>query len=410
MADEEDWTKISNTLEADITVGEEKEAVARIGGVEYYSLQDAVDAVGDGQTITLLRDAIGDGVKVDSGKNFTLDLDGKTYTVDGTLVGSPGTETNGFQLLKNSNITIINGTITTDKAKILIQNYSNLTLENVNLVLDTPKEEGNTWYALSNNNGVVNITGNTSITVEDGNIAFDVCVTDYYPGGAQVTVNTTGTITGDVEYGLWGEKPRENKATLHIKSGTFDGDLIIDEQLVDDAKTNITIEGGKFKFKEDPTEYLVFGKVAAYEDPYYNVVNLTDKAMVLSWNQANPGTIDENKLTIQTQKDVKNTVIVDAKINDEFSGGQIAKIKNVLFIMKIEDKEGSVVDNEKLEVVAGDGQALGFNKDGGFWYWGPINEGFTFTGDASTEFTYTFNADGEYKVEIFAVQLNAVTE
>lgn len=49
-------------------------------------------------------------------------------------MGSSGTETNGFQLQKGSAVTFKNGTITSDKAKILIQNYSDLTLENV--VLD----------------------------------------------------------------------------------------------------------------------------------------------------------------------------------------------------------------------------------------------------------------------------------
>ncbi len=53
-------------------------------------------------------------------------------TFDGT-VGSSGTETNGFQLLKGSTVAFKNGTINAGKAKIVIQNYADLTLEDVTL-------------------------------------------------------------------------------------------------------------------------------------------------------------------------------------------------------------------------------------------------------------------------------------
>ena len=49
-------------------------------------------------------------------------------TFDGT-VGSSGTETNGFQLLKGSTVAFKNGTINAGKAKIVIQNYADLTLD-----------------------------------------------------------------------------------------------------------------------------------------------------------------------------------------------------------------------------------------------------------------------------------------
>ena len=67
-------------------------------------------------------------------------------------------ETNGFQLLQNSDITFKNGTIKSDKAVILIQNYSNLTLDGVSL------EGGKlTQYTLSNNNGNTVIGAGTNV-------------------------------------------------------------------------------------------------------------------------------------------------------------------------------------------------------------------------------------------------------
>lgn len=190
-------------------------AVARIGDKTYPTLAAAVDAVPKDTptTITLLADTTGSGVRVgkrtieedgedkdvDWPMNITFDLAGHTYTVVNPTVGSTGTETNAFQLLKGSTVTFKNGKITSSVAKILIQNYCNLTLENV--VLDGSHLDYSRPYTLSLNNGKVNITGNTSILAKKGGVAFDLY---YWPGGGyldgvQVTVNTTGTISGTIE-------------------------------------------------------------------------------------------------------------------------------------------------------------------------------------------------------------------
>lgn len=219
--------------------------VAKIGDKEYATLQEAVSdahASGTETTIKLLDNASGNGVKVPSGSNIIFDLAGFTYTIDGETVGSDGTETNGFQLLRGSNITFRNGTLASTKAKILIQNYSNLTLDSVNL--DGSGMPAN-QYALSNNFGSVNITGSTSITAPTGGVAFDVY---YWPGGGygdgvSVTVNTTGSINGKIEYGCdsTGVNNVAGKAILNIQNGTFNGSL--SNSLTD---TGITVVGGSF--------------------------------------------------------------------------------------------------------------------------------------------------------------------
>ena len=166
----------------------------------YGKLSEAVDAVPDGGTVTLTKAASGDGVVVESDTNFTLDLGGHTYTVDGEMVGSPGTVTNGFQLLKDSDITIKNGAITSKKAKILIQNYSNLRLEGVTL------SGGDvTDYVLSNNNGVTHIGEGTTITAAKGNVAFDVCRFSTYPSVSVIVDEGAGAIKGIVELSDSGE-------------------------------------------------------------------------------------------------------------------------------------------------------------------------------------------------------------
>lgn len=54
-------------------------AVARIGEVMYATLQAAVEAAEDGQTVTLLTDATGPGVEIK--KDITIDLNGHDYIV-----------------------------------------------------------------------------------------------------------------------------------------------------------------------------------------------------------------------------------------------------------------------------------------------------------------------------------------
>lgn len=231
--------------------------VAKIGEKTYETLQKAVDAVTDSTptTITLLRDAAGDGVKVVSDRSITFDLAGHTYNIDGDTVGSTGTETNGFQLLRDSAVTFKNGKITSNKAIILIQNYSNLTLED--MVLDGSNLAGTGPYTLSLNNGTVNITGNTSILAKEDSVAFDVYYwPSSYPKGVQVTVNTTGTISGSIELGLSKDATSSGAAKnnkLIIQNINHEGRIKNELGDGDNDKGIVAISGGTFA--DTPVRY-----------------------------------------------------------------------------------------------------------------------------------------------------------
>lgn len=239
--------------------------VCKIGDQEYTSLAEAVAAVptdGTQTTITLLADTAGSGVKVVSGQNIIFELGGHAYTVTDPLVGSSGTETNGFQLLKGSTVAFKNGTINAGKAKIVIQNYADLTLEDVTLDAQDSKI---CLYVCSNNCGTVNITGNTNIYAEAGQAAFDVY---YWPKGGYaegvtVNVNTTGTIDGKIEYGSDGtEDGKANvaeNAKLYIQKGTFTGEISTYNLLNEDSDTGIAISGGSFTNPSTITPYLAPG-------------------------------------------------------------------------------------------------------------------------------------------------------
>lgn len=235
-----------------------------INGISYASLSEAVQSVPANNeqpvTIVLQKDVSAPGVKIGAkgyeNQNIILDFNGFTYTVTDT-VGSTGTETNGFQLLKGSTVTMKNGTIKSgSSAKILIQKYCDLTLEDITL----DASGSSCQYVISNNCGKTTITGNTNITAAANWFAFDVFYwpSNDYTDGVNVIVdeNMTGTITGKVEYTNDNTKPDDwfSKASLTIKNGNFDIDL----QPVagnNAHNANINISGGSFS-KEVPEGYL----------------------------------------------------------------------------------------------------------------------------------------------------------
>ena len=261
----------------------------------YTNLVEAVASVTDNTqtTITLIKDLDGNGIVVEEGRNIVIDFNGHSYTLTGTMVGSIGTQTNGFQLLKGSNITFKNGTIQhtstyhadpADKnlnCYKLVQNYSNLTLED--MVLDASGEDTTSVcdYALSNNCGNILIKGNTQLiaddddgadTDEDGNdcvsAAFDLWygLFEEYSEGITVTFDETftGTVKGFVEYGghantsqPWAEGWL-NKTKLVIKGGNFDIDELFVLTRTTQADANIEISGGTFDV-EIPEDYLAEG-------------------------------------------------------------------------------------------------------------------------------------------------------
>lgn len=254
-----------------------------ISGGAFTDLASAVKYAADGATITLAGDANGNGVVFAEGrfatKGLTIDFNGHTYSVGGVLVGSTGTGTNAFQLLKGNKITFKNGTIAgvTEGTKpaedtpnwhgapaIVIQNYCDLTLDNMTV---TGGDE--TVYTMSNNNGNVTIK-DTTINMGGakgygyGPFAFDVCRYSEYPA-VSVTVTGDSVINGDVEVsGTIGEGQSRQ---LTINSGMFNGKFVVANE-----PANITISGGAFNVAPD-AKYLAEGMIVVpgVKDAPYSV-------------------------------------------------------------------------------------------------------------------------------------------
>ena len=301
--------------------------VAKIGDKEYATLAEAVAAVPDNThtTITLLSNVTdGVGIIVEPNKNITFDFDGFAYYFVST-VGSSGTETNCFQLQKGSNITMRDGTIIANcsSAKIVFQNYSNLILENMQV--DATVGNNNLQYVVSCNCGTTKITGNTNIKARSGWYALDVYYwpSNGYSEGVSVTFDEdmTGTVTGTITYGsdgtAGGKANCADKATLNIKSGSFNGEFstyAIDESM---KPASINVSGGSFSNPVAPkylaptlqyqvkngstyTYYETFAKALAAADNGAEIIGINDASVdtnfTLTIDPANGGTVLSYKL------------------------------------------------------------------------------------------------------------------
>lgn len=308
-------------------------AVAQIADKYFLTLADAIQAVGDGETITLLRDVQdAEGISVDEGKKFTVDFAGHTYTVSRPGAGSTNTETNAFQLKKDSTITFRNGTLRISEKNLqpgagkqimrLIQNYADLTLENMQIY--AANQAGGEDYVLSFNNGNITFKGNTSIYMSDpaSAIAFDVYYwASSYPNGTKVTFTEdyTGTIQGNIVY----DSTDKAKATLTIQgNGGFQG-----IKLSDGTKNgfNVSVSGGHFV--NDPSAYVAEDKMAVTSDKdgyNYKVVTEEDTAAEVVSGEAaveNPAandataTDDEKKLATDLGGDLDKLTVESGVLN-----------------------------------------------------------------------------------------------
>lgn len=254
-------------------------------------------------TVNMEEDYEGAGFKTTNGQTIALTIaSGKTYTVTAPLVGSAGTQNLGFQFLQGSTVTISGGTITSADAKMLINNYADLTLKGVTLAPDIPNTmNGQTYYVLSNNCGTVNIEGGTTITAPTSSdtsncptvYAFDVCKYASYPN---VTVNVKdATITGNVEYTGAGIDQK-----LNISGGTITGNLVVADayktgalaggvsitagtQTGDNWSTYEAIDSAKIvgKWTDNIHRTYTFDADGTFDSPEYDGVEFLDEKWYL---------------------------------------------------------------------------------------------------------------------------------
>lgn len=136
-------------------------SVAQVGFKAFNTLQAAIDAAQDGETVTLLADATEDAT-IAAGKNITLDLGGKTLT--NTNAGKAT-----LTIAKDATATVKNGSIVGGTGYYTIDNYGTATLE------DVTATAGNTDSSMIRNDG--------TLTIESGS----------YSGGLDVVKSEEGS-------------------------------------------------------------------------------------------------------------------------------------------------------------------------------------------------------------------------
>ena len=171
-------------------------SVAQVGFKAFNTLQAAIDAAQDGETVTLLADATEDAT-IAAGKNITLDLGGKTLT--NTNAGKAT-----LTIAGDATATVKNGSIVGGTGYYTIDNYGTATLE------DVTATAGNTDSSMIRNDG--------TLTIESGS----------YSGGLNVVKS-------------------EEDSTLNINGGRFELSYATSGYTgVVFAYGNTTITGGEF--------------------------------------------------------------------------------------------------------------------------------------------------------------------
>ncbi len=255
----------------------------------------------------------------------------------------------------------------------LLVTADDVTIENLNIEMSG--EPG--WQGVYG----IQVYNATDVTIEDytgsgGDAALlingakvtlsgKIDVSDNEFGGIEVSPGVN--VTSDTHLNL-------NGATLINKSEAFGCPTIWEDDVKDDEANRVT------GFNEEPIT------LTAPNDKLQKHYYLDEKnqyAIYLSWGE---GTV------YKVESPFEVTVTAENRTKDA--------IDKVLYIIEVTDAQGikRAVDIEGEE-------ELGYNENGGFWYWEPSN-GFNFS--AGAEFTTTFKvtADpGTYDVKIYAVQL-----
>ena len=256
-------------------------AVAAIGTTVYGTVQDAILAAptnaGNTTTvITLLRD-VKNGASFgfpddtrDAGRNITIDFAGCSYEFLTPGMGSTGTETQAMHLINGNKLTLKNGTIKVSKnstdIKRMIQNYCDLTIENMDVDCSTVKDSYNNSFC----RGTVTVKGNTKLIASSATAKiFDVdgAYCDQHNCDVEVVFDETytGTTSGVIEY----VSSNSHTSKLTIKGGTFNGNI------TSTGNGKPVIKGGVYSF--NPESFVLSG-YEVKEDGGKYVVSLNSGA------------------------------------------------------------------------------------------------------------------------------------
>ena len=295
--------------------------VAKIDGTGYATLQEAVNAANNGQTIVLQSDVVlTASLNVAVNKTVTLDLNSYKITAD----------MNGPHMICNAgNLTITDSSAnkTGEIAKIgaetnfgyVIENHGTMTLDRCKISSTSVKSSAieNGWYTASANTAGTSCTMTiqnaevVSVNADGGlytvkNDDYGVMVinggvfTNSVAGAGAVLNWNDLTINGGTFTGASAVRTLKSGSSdfetgkSQIKNGTFNGGI----DTLDGYKTGITIAVTGGTFSTDVTEYLAEGKILQKNGDTYTAV--TNSGITSGTYTAKPTVPDGYKVVDNT--------------------------------------------------------------------------------------------------------------
>ncbi len=295
--------------------------VAKIDGTGYATLQEAVNAANNGQTIVLQSDVVlTASLNVAVNKTVTLDLNSYKITAD----------MNGPHMICNAgNLTITDSSAnkTGEIAKIgaetnfgyVIENHGTMTLDRCKISSTSVKSSAieNGWYTASANTAgtscTMTIQNAEVVSVNAAGGLYTVKNDDYGVmvinggvftngvAGAGAVLNWNDlTINGGTFTGASAVRTLKSGSNdfetgkSQIKNGTFNGGI----DTLDGYKTGITIAVTGGTFSTDVTEYLAEGKILQKNGDTYTAV--TNSGITSGTYTAKPTVPDGYKVVENT--------------------------------------------------------------------------------------------------------------
>ena len=398
--------QISNELQAEITVEE--------GETPEESIQDLINAAAAGGMVEVPAGIYVEDIIIE--KPLTLKPAG-----DGQVT------IRGHVTVKANNVTVQGFTIkkTKDQPAITLSSGSNINIKDNTI-------DGGDKQGTSVNGSGIRVKGGTSATIEGNTIVNNSGNGIWVDLGSEDELTIKGNTIKDNRTGInFNSSQAESVSILEntfetnsahgisiganttattftITGNTFDGNQ---RSHFSDRRYNAENDETVSPSREDIVKNNIINGRHAWawneEGARWLLVPVQENMLVMSWDEVTDGTVgDDDVLTVSVKENEEKSAAVTAKLKDSLQceEGEIKEISEVLFIMEIKDNKGNFVGNDVLTATGTDGQSLGYDAEGKFWYWGS-RQGFSFKEEATTEFTYSFKQAGKYSVKIYAVQL-----
>lgn len=268
--------------------------VAKIGDREYSTLQEAIEAATNTQTITLLSDIdLARTISV-SNKTITLNLDGHKLYNTADLWDLPAKNDHNWSLIS-------------------VRGTGNLTITG-NGTLQAKK---NDWYA-------VDVQDGSTLTIENGTLVGNIHAvyvlegTAYIKGGTySVQQKYSQTDKGD-EFVLncYDANRSNGSATISVSGGSFINFNPANCQ-AEGANTNFCAEG--YSTKQEDEKYTVMGPVAAIDEHNYATLSAAVDAVEAADNK-----------TVTLLKDVTEDLVIpaDKTVTLDLNGKKLTNVSS----------------------------------------------------------------------------------